>query len=202
LQIELSDYDHRTRAAVGYSNWANNEFDFPLMIPSYASRNPHLGLMSYYKPALAFEVIQNALGKELFSKALKEFISRWNGKHPTPYDFFHTLENVSDRSLSWLIKPWFFDRGIPDLAIKDVKVENNKMKILVEKTGELPTPVDITIHLENDSKLILTETVNIWEDGKDSFWLEAEISSKPVSIELANKNIPDSDLQNNRYDMK
>jgi hypothetical protein len=201
LQIEFSDYDHRTRAAVGYSNWANNEFDFPLMIPSYASRNPHLGLMSYYKPALAFEIIQNALGEEMFSQALKEFINRWNGEHPTPYDFFYTLENVSGRSLEWLVNPWFFERGVPDLAIKDVKVENNKMKILVEKTGVLPTPVDITIYLDNDSKLNLSETVNIWEDGKDSFWLEAEISSKPVSVELANKNIPDSNLLNNKFEI-
>jgi aminopeptidase N len=201
LQIELSDYDHRTRAAVGYSNWANNEFDLPLMIPSYASRNPHLGLMSYYKPALAFEIIQNALGKELFSKALKEFISRWNGKHPTPYDFFYTFENVSGRDLSWLIKPWFFERGIPDLAIKEVITDGNKIRIAIEKIGELPTPIDLTIHLENDVKINLTETVNIWGDGKDSFWLEAEITLKPISVELANKNIPDSNLLNNKFEI-
>jgi hypothetical protein len=60
----------------------------------------------------------------------------------------------------------------------------------------------LTISLENETKVNLTESVNIWEDGKDSFWIEAEISSKLVSIELANKNIPDSDLLNNRYDVK
>jgi hypothetical protein len=60
----------------------------------------------------------------------------------------------------------------------------------------------ITIHLENDKKLNLTETVNIWKDGKDSFWLEAEITLKPVSVELANKNIPDSNLLNNKFEIK
>jgi hypothetical protein len=60
----------------------------------------------------------------------------------------------------------------------------------------------LTIILENETKVNLTESVNIWQDGKSSFWLEAEISSKPVSVELANKNIPDSDLSNNKFEIK
>jgi hypothetical protein len=201
LQIELSDYNHRTRAAVGYSHWAGNEFDYSLMIPSYASRNPHLSLLSYYKPAIALEIIQNALGKEMFSKALQEFIARWNGKHPTPYDFFHTLEDFSRRNLSWLIKPWFFEQGIPDLAINEVKTESNKLRIMIEKVGEFPTPVDVTIILENGELLNLIETANIWADGKTTFWMETEVLTKPISVELANKNIPDSNLSNNLFEI-
>lgn len=201
IQFELSDYDHRTRAAVGYSNWAGNEFDYPLMIPSYASRNPHLSLMSYYKPSLAFEVIQNSLGKELFSEALKEFIMAWSGKHPTPYDFFHTFENISGRNLTWLINPWFFDRGIPDLAIREVNVVDNKLSILIEKIGELPIPVNVTVHFENGDNLNLTETVNIWENGNNTYLLETEISARPVKVEFGDKNIPDSNILNNFFEI-
>jgi hypothetical protein len=97
LQIELSEFDHRTRAAVGFSKWSGNEMDIPMILPSVLSRDPHLSMMSYYKPALAYEMLKSALGEELFAKGLKEFIARWNGKHPTPWDFFYTFEDVAKK---------------------------------------------------------------------------------------------------------
>lgn len=197
LQIELSGYDHRTRAAIGFSRWAGNDMDIPLILPSILSRDLHLSIMSYYKPALAYEMLESALGDELFAKCLREFIARWNGKHPTPWDMFYTFEDVANKDLSWFWNPWFFESHIPDLAIKDVKYENNKAKIIVENVGLLPVPVDLTLTLEDGTNVKYLASTSVWEKGVKEIRLEVEIKSKLKSVELMNKNIPDADATNN-----
>jgi len=199
LQIELSQFDHRTRAAVGFSKWAGNEMDIPMILPSILTRDPHLSMMSYYKPALAYEMLESALGDEFFAKCLKEFIARWNGKHPTPWDFFYTFEDVAKKDLGWLWKPWFFESHIPDLAIKDVKVENNKAKVLIENVGNLPVPVDLTLTFEDETQSKLVSSTAIWENGDKGVWLDTEVKLKIKSVELLNKNIPDADSNNNKF---
>ncbi|MBE0539136.1 MAG: M1 family metallopeptidase [Ignavibacterium sp.] len=199
LQIELSEYDHRTRAAIGFSKWAGNEMDIPMILPSILSRDPHLSMMSYYKPALAYEMLESALGEELFKKCLKEFIARWNGKHPTPWDMFYTFEDVSKQDLSWFWNPWFFESHIPDLAVKEVKMDNNKAKILVENVGNLPVPIDLTLTHEDGTQTKLYASTSVWEKNEKEVWLETEIKAKVKSVELLNKNIPDADGSNNKF---
>lgn len=199
LQIELSEYDHRTRAAIGFSKWAGNEMDIPMILPSILSRDPHLSMMSYYKPALAYEMLKSVLGDELFNKCLQEFILRWNGKHPTPWDMFYTFEDVSKQDLNWFWNPWFFESHIPDLAIKDVKNKNNKLSVLVENVGNLPVPIDLTVTFENGIQTKLTSSALIWQKGKKETWLDTEAKLKVKSVELLNKNIPDADASNNKF---
>jgi hypothetical protein len=199
LQIELSQYDHRTRAAVGFSKWSGNEMDIPMILPSILSRDPHLSMMSYYKPALAYEMLESALGEDLFVNCLKEFIARWNGKHPTPWDMFYTFEDVSKQDLSWFWNPWFFESHIPDLAIKDLKTESGKTKILIENVGKLPVPIELTLTLEDGAQTKLSASTSIWKNGDKEVWLDTEVKLKVKSVELLNKNIPDADASNNRF---
>ena len=198
LQIELSQYDHRTRAAIGISRWAGNEMDIPMILPSVLSRDPHLSMMSYYKPAVAYEMLQSALGTQMFKECLQEFITRWNGKHPTPWDMFYTFEDVAKKDLSWFWNPWFFESHIPDLAIKDFKIENNKAKVLIENVGKLPVPIDLTLTLEDGTTAKISAPTSIWEKGDKEIWLDTNVKSKVKSVEFLNKNIPDADATNNK----
>lgn len=201
LQIELSEFDHRTRAAVGFSKWAGNEMDIPMILPSILTRDPHLSMMSYYKPALAYEALKSVLGDELFKRCLREFIERWSGKHPTPWDMFYTFEDVAKKDLSWFWNPWLFESHIPDLAIKDVKAEKNKSKVLIENVGNLPVPIDLTLIFEDGTQTKLLVSALIWEKGNKDIWLEAETKSEIKSVELLNKNVPDADPSNNKFEV-
>jgi hypothetical protein len=201
LQIELSNYDHRTRAVVGFSRWAGNEMDIPMILPSILSRDPNLSFLSYYKSSTAYEMLQSALGKELFAKGLKEFINRWNGKHPTPWDFFYTFEDVAQKDLSWFWKPWFFESQIPDLAIKDFKVENGQAKVLIENVGNLPVPIDLTFTMEDGSKTNYSESCSVWEKNDNEAWVSTNVAGNVKYVELLNKNIPDANASNNKFDV-
>ncbi len=199
LQLLFEPYDHRIRAAQGYAFFSGKENDFPLMIPSYASRGNGLAFLSYYKPALAFEFLQDALGKELFLKGLQTFIERWNGKHPTPYDFFYTFENVTGKNLNWYWKPWFFENKIPDLAIKEVLTEGNSVIVTIENIGGIPIPVALKIMFEDESEKEVYENTSVWENDNKFFSVKFTTDIPIKTILLGSNIIPDSDMKNNSW---
>ncbi|MDR0793963.1 MAG: M1 family metallopeptidase, partial [Chitinophagaceae bacterium] len=81
----------------------------------------NLGVDAYFKPAMGLNLLRNyILGKERFDFAFKSYVKNWAFKHPTPYDFFHCMENASGEDLSWFWRGWFINNWKLDQAVKDV----------------------------------------------------------------------------------
>lgn len=194
--------DSRERYIESYSNFAGTLFDVPMMVQSYQLKSPSYRIAAYAKSACAYDILNDILGTELFKECLHEYVNRWNGKHPTPYDFFNTFKDVSGQNLDWFFKPWFFEFGYPDLAIKDVKSENGKWEILIEKKGNYPIPISITIKTENNKDIEIYESAKIWSTRVNKVTIEKKIGEKIKTIELGNKYIPDADYKNNIYKIK
>ena len=80
-----------------------------------------LGPNAYTKPATALMILRNTImGPELFDRAFKEYSQRWMFKHPTPSDFFRTMEDASGVDLDWFWKGWFYGVDPVDIAIETV----------------------------------------------------------------------------------
>jgi len=109
------------------------------------------GNNAYGKPATALNILRETiLGRELFDYAFKEYCRRWAFKHPTPADFFRSMEDASAVDLDWFWRSWFYTTDHVDLALNQVtwyKVNagdpNNKTLYAQEKEG---------IHLEDIGK--------------------------------------------------
>lgn len=85
------------------------------------------GNNAYGKPATALNILrETVMGRELFDHAFKEYAQRWMFKHPTPADFFRTMEDASGMDLDWFWRGWFYTTDNVDIAIKDVKWYNLK----------------------------------------------------------------------------
>jgi len=81
-----------------------------------------LGPNAYGKPATALNILrETVMGKELFDHAFKTFSKRWMFKHPTPEDFFRTMEDASAVDLDWFWRGWFYTTDYVDIGIKEVK---------------------------------------------------------------------------------
>lgn len=81
-----------------------------------------LGNNAYGKPATALNILRETImGHELFDFAFKEFANRWKFKHPTPEDFFRTMEDASAVDLDWFWRGWFYTTDWVDIGIKEVK---------------------------------------------------------------------------------
>ncbi len=81
-----------------------------------------LGPNAYAKPATALNILrETVMGRELFDHAFKTYSQRWKFKHPTPEDFFRTMEDASAVDLDWFWRSWFYTTDYVDIGIKGVK---------------------------------------------------------------------------------
>ncbi len=92
----------------------------PIMSNSESIRQ--FGNNAYGKPAAALNILRETLmGRELFDYAFKTYANRWKFKHPTPEDFFRTMEDASAFDLDWFWRGWFYTTDNNDIGIKEVK---------------------------------------------------------------------------------
>ena len=102
------------------------------------------GNNAYGKPATALWILRETImGKELFDHAFKTYAQRWMFKHPTPADFFRTMEDASGVDLDWFWRGWFYTTDVTDIGIKNVKKfyaeysEQEKVKFTEDSTEGL-----------------------------------------------------------------
>jgi hypothetical protein len=81
-----------------------------------------LGNNAYLKAATALNILrETVMGRELYDAAFKEYARRWAFKHPTPADFFRTMEDVSAVDLDWFWRGWFYSVDNVDIAVDTVR---------------------------------------------------------------------------------
>lgn len=117
------------RLIVPYMSGAQSGLE-PIMTNSESIRQ--FGSNAYGKPAAGLNILRETImGRELFDYAFKTYANRWKFKHPTPEDFFRTMEDASAVDLDWFIRGWFYTTDFNDIGIKEVKkyfVSNNETK--------------------------------------------------------------------------
>ncbi|MDT0675762.1 M1 family metallopeptidase [Autumnicola musiva] len=97
----------------------NQEFIAPIM--SNPEEVYQLGNNAYGKPATALNILrETVMGRELFDHAFSIYSHRWMFKHPTPEDFFRTMEDASATDLDWFWRGWFYSTDNVDLGIQEV----------------------------------------------------------------------------------
>jgi len=81
------------------------------------------GSNAYHKAGTALNILrETVMGRELFDYAFKEYARRWAFKHPTPADFFRTMEDASGVDLDWFWRGWFYDIQPVDISLDSVRV--------------------------------------------------------------------------------
>lgn len=204
IQYELDKtIDFRARNVKRYLDYSGEFDEVPMMYPSFSVRGEMYGNHAYFRPANAYNILKDFMGDVLFKKALQEYMKRWKGKHPTPYDFFYTFEDAADDDYNWFWQPWFFNSGYPDLAIDSVVVKNDILKIQITKQGALPIPAALTVTFKDGSLKRAYRSASVWKSpDEDDIWIEIETDKKPALIELGNQYIPDADTTNNIWQSK
>jgi hypothetical protein len=179
-----------------------NEYDTPMVLPSIATRGPMLNFNSYVKASVSYYVLKDILGEDLFKKALQEYINRWNGKHPIPWDYFFTFNDAAKEDLSWFWNPWYFEKGFPDLAVKDVNMKKNNAEITIEKIGAVPVPIDLKITFADDSTEAVHKSTTVWKTGNKEAKINVKVMKEIKKVELNTKLTPDVNEKNNVYEVK
>lgn len=199
LQKELAPgYNPFERNIATYLDYAGRELETPPMVLSYNLRGKSYRIASYRRSGIAFEYLKDFLGRDLFKKALRIYTEEWKNKHPLPYDFFHTFDRVVGENLDWFWKPWFFEFGYPDLAIKEVTQDENIITVTVKKIGTLPVPIQLSL-ITNSGTIDKYLPADVWKDGNSTYQVTLEVNTGYHMIRLGSPKIADVNLKNNAF---
>jgi hypothetical protein len=167
----------------------------------------NLGTAAYFKPAVMLDALRNVvLGEARFDKAFREYINRWAYKHPTPWDFFHTIENVAGEDLSWFWRGWVLNNWQLDVAVKEVKYNDGKTEngasVSIENIGQMVMPVPVLIKEANGKEHRFTLPVEVWQRGANWTFTVSTTSRITELLLDPDKQLPDMNRANNSGNKK
>ena len=160
------------------------------------------GILLYFKPGIGLTMLrEQVLGPERFDFAFRTYVARWAFKHPTPDDFFRTMENAAGESLQWFWRGWFVNNWRLDVAVNDVKYINNDptkgayITLTNMEKMAMPTPLEIKFKSGKVDRIKLP--VEIWERN-NSFVVKYASTEEIESVTYdPDKTMPDYNPDNN-----
>jgi len=158
----------------------------------------------YGKTAYGLNLLRTVVvGKERFDYAFRKYTEAWAFKHPTPYDFFHCINNAAGEDLNWFWKEWFFTTWKLDQTVTAVNyVDNDPSKgalITIDNKGKMTLPVILKIIQNNGKEETVKLPVEIWQRGGTWVYKYAS-TSKIDKVILDPENVlPDVDRKNNEW---
>jgi aminopeptidase N len=132
------------------------------------------------------------VGREAMDRALREYVRRWAFKHPTPGDFFRTVENVTGADLSWFWRGFFYSTAVLDVRIDSVVTQvpadrdsaaGSVASIFLQRTTSIVFPVEMRLRLANGTTSDVRLPVDVWASGMD---IEAQfpVTARVVGVRL------------------
>ena len=159
-----ADDEYRQFRMGWMSNPAANQ-DLPIITPADELKRG-AGTNAYGKPSISYLALKDLLGDDLFKKSLHEYMARWHGKHPIPWDYFNSMSSASGQDLSWFFQNWFFTNNYIDLALASAAKTAQGTAITVQNVGGFAVPVDLKITYADGSTDTLHRSPEIWHSNQ------------------------------------
>ncbi|AHF15895.1 M1 family metallopeptidase [Niabella soli] len=160
--------------------------------------------LAYFKTAFGLVLLRDIiLGKDRFDYAFRSYTKNWAFKHPSPVDFFRTMDNAAGEDLSWFWREWFYNNWELDQAITDVKyVDGDPAKgalITIENKEQMVMPVPLAVAERNGHTQHIRVPVEVWQLGA-KHTIKVNTTSRLASVVIDPKNqLPDSNRENNKW---
>ncbi|MBX2934456.1 MAG: M1 family metallopeptidase [Ferruginibacter sp.] len=174
----------------------------PIFSTPDALQERNIGVALYYKPGYGLTLLRNEiLGPDRFDYAFREYIKRWAFKHPTPWDFFRTMDNAAGEDLSWFWKEWFIENYTFDQAITSVTYDRgnpeNGSIVTIANLDRMALPVNISYETKSGLKGSLKLPVEVW-NNTNTWKVKLPTTEELKLVELdAAKVFPDINFANN-----
>jgi hypothetical protein len=151
----------------------------PIMTPADRTNPQLLGQVAYNKPGVGLILLRDQLvGPARFDPAFREYIRRWSWKHPTPADFFRTMDDALGEDLSWFWHSWFYTTETLDQAVESVATSTDSAgqvtsRIFLRSVGPMVMPVILDVTLDDGHVERLRLPVEIWS------WSDRYVAAVP-----------------------
>ncbi|MCF8381612.1 MAG: M1 family metallopeptidase [Bacteroidales bacterium] len=192
------DFNFRKIYLEWYPYFAGTQEDIPSIVNSVYLPDIVFQQHEYVRSSLAFWILKDILGEELFYSSIREFIKRWKFKHPTPYDLFFTFNDHCKEDLNWFFEAWFLSFGYPDLGIVSADIVDNEWIIEISNIGGMPFPSKLEILFSD----LQTQTIPVdargWRNSKTQF-IKIPVNKDISEFVLITDGYPDCELENNYF---
>ena len=178
-----------------YADNAGTLSDYPVITAEPGMSFSSFIFLYLEKPCIALLLLEEIMGGEAFKKATREFMTEWNGKHPSPYDFFNTFSRFAGGNIDWFWKACYFEYGYADLGIKSA----DRNRIVIERKGNIPLPVRLEITYDDNSQETICRNPDIWKAGITEYSIKLRSGRNIKKIILGDNITPDTDKSDNVY---
>ena len=175
------DYPSRRGDPSKIVRYMSGDQDFISPIMSNPENVFQLGPNAYSKPATALNILRETImGPELFDFSFKTYAKRWKFKHPTPEDFFRTMEDASAVDLDWFWRGWFYSTDVVDIGVKSVDKyvisdkPSKEIDSILAKYGMTANDLNPTVFMQKNSK-----------ESKESSEMESDSISSFEALETS-----------------
>lgn len=176
----------------------------PVMTAPDAMEERNIGTNLYFKPGYGLELLRNEiLGPDRFDYAFRTYIQKWAFKHPTPWDFFRTMDNAAGENLSWFWKAWFLEKYTLDQSVVSVKYPDDKPTegaiVTIANLEKMAMPVILSYETVSGKKGIIKQPVEVWNNTA-TWKIKIPVKEKLSKVTLdPDKIFPDMNFSNNTW---
>ena len=196
---EYDSFPHRRGPANSIVDYMKGDKDYIRPIMTNSEQILQFGNNAYAKPAVALNILrETVMGPELFDYAFKQYSERWAFKHPTPADFFRTMEDASSVDLDWFWRGWFYTVDHVDISVDKVRwfrmnVEDRDVEELIRKEGKANIG-------GKDAAMQMPSSPDFFNFVNTPDWFYGEYQNKlddeAIKRQFANKNFYEVTLNN------
>ncbi len=200
--ITKTPTNYQNRSA-GYRRVAGSELEAPMMWPTdYAG--PYGGVATYSKAEVALYALGAVVGDSAVRKAFTNYAVQWKFKHPSPWDFFMSMNHSLRQDLGWFWNEWFFTNYTLDQAVESVTIQSDSAVLRIHDKGDIVMPVIAKIDFKDGTSRSVTLPFDIWFGGARHISVKIPLDGKTVqSINLDPDNrFQDLDRTNNVWTPK
>jgi hypothetical protein len=166
-----------------------------------------LGLSAYVKPSVGLQLLrQEIMGPAAFDDAFRTYIQRWAFKHPSPTDFYRTMEDVGGKRLDWFWREWFkenvrFDQAIDTVALSAAPNGGQLATVMYGNRARGVMPIHARFTFSDGSVEQYDYPAEVWSTNTTHYLRSYTFTGKTLSrIELdPDTRIPDVDRSNNTW---
>ena len=190
---------YKARRITGWIKDPSAEQDLPIITPGTALNGRAIRSNSYGKASLGYLAMLDMLGERTFKKCLHEYIQRWNGKHPIPWDFFNSFNDAAGKNLNWFWNNWFFTNYYIDLAIAKVEKTKSGYSFLINNIGGMYAPFDLLVTYADKNSETFHQTTEIWKENQKQVKVKIQSTKRIQSVEINGGIFMDADETNNKW---
>jgi hypothetical protein len=176
----------------------------PLMTPPDRVPPEALGAIGYRKPAAVLLALRNhVVGRTEFDQAFRDYAAAWAFKHPTPADFFRSIESSTGKDLAWFWRGFFYTNDVLDIGIDTAATVSSDGRsvavIQLRRHTSIPFPVEMRLKLSDGSTQDVKLPVDIWYLG-DRYTATIPVRASLAGVRLwPDGTVPDFNSSNDTW---